>query len=49
MLGDSKAGGPEDAKWSYETGCGPYRILEDVKAGGPEEAKWSYEFGSGAS
>ena len=48
MLGDSKAGGPEDAKWSYGAICGPYRVLEDLMAGGEEDAECSFWAGRGS-
>ena len=49
MLGDSKAGGPEDAKWSYGAIYGTYRVLEDLMAGGIEDAECSYRAGRGSS
>ena len=48
MLGDSKAEGPEDAKWSYGAICGPYRVLEDLMAGGEEDAECSFWAGRGS-
>ena len=48
MLGDSKAGGPEDAKWSYGAICGPCRVLEDLMARGEEDAECSFWAGRGS-